>query len=298
MTPELLRNVAVFVEVAKASSFSRAASALELPKSTVSRRIAELERDAGIRLFTRSTQKVALTEEGATYYLACCRLMEDANASYDQLLSARHRPRGLLRVAATTDFGARLVQGLPGFCARFPDLHLEFDFTTRRVDPFTDSCDVAIHIGVPPDSNLTARKLADVAVHVFAAPAYLASAARIRAPADLSSHRCILETRVHRVGVQNVWALTDGKARTDVEVHGALSFNSIGIIRRLALSGAGLALLPRDICIEDLEAGRLVRVLPQWRAPVLPIYALTATRLMPAKTRVFLDFVGDTLAAA
>ena len=296
MTPELLRDVAVFVEVAKGLSFSKAATALGLPRSTVSRRIADIERQAGLRLFTRSTQRVALTEEGTQYFVACRRIIEDAEAAYEELQSARNRPRGALRIAATVDFGQRLVAGLPDFCQRYPELNLEFDFTTRRVDPQTDNCDVAIHIGVPADSNLTARKLADVAVHIYASPGYLLKAGHPELPAELSGRICILEGKIHRIGVQTVWTLTNGRELAEVEVHGALSLNSIGIIRRLAMEGAGLALLPEGLCRDDIKAGRLVRVLPAWRGPVLPIYALMATRLIPAKTRVFLDFVQSVLA--
>jgi DNA-binding transcriptional LysR family regulator len=295
MTPELLRDVAVFVEVAKGLSFSKAATALGLPRSTVSRRIADLEREAGLRLFTRSTQRVALTEEGMQYFIACRRMIEDAEAAYEQLQSARQRPRGALRIAATVDFGHRLVAGLPDFCQRYPELNLEFDFTTRRVDPQTDNCDVAIHVGVPADSSLTARKLADVAVSIYASPGYLLEAGHPASPADLSKCNCILEGKLYRIGVQTVWTLTNSGQTVEVDVHGTLSLNSIGIIRRLAVEGAGFALLPESLCRDDIQAGRLVPVLPAWRGPVLPIYALMATRLIPAKTRVFLDFVQSVL---
>jgi DNA-binding transcriptional LysR family regulator len=298
LNPSLLRNVAVFVEVGKARSFSRAALALELPKSTVSRRIAELERDAGVRLFTRSTQKVSLTEDGEQYFRACCQLVDEASTSYEQLANSRHSPRGQLRIAATTDFGLRLAEGLPAFCAEYPELQLEFDFTTRRVDPFTENCDVAIHIGVPADSNLTAHKLAEVELHLLAAPRYIETAGPITKPADLGSHLCILESKVHRIGIQHIWSLSDGRRRAEVEVNGPLTFNSIGIIRRAAVAGGGIALMPKELCTEDVQAGRLVRVLPRWRGPVIPLYALTAARVLPARTRVFLDFVARTLGKA
>jgi len=291
MNPELLRDVAVFVEVAKAQSFSKASIALNLPKSTVSRRIADFEHQAGLRLFTRSARKVALTQEGETFYLECRRLLEGADAAYEQLLSAKHRPHGLLRVAATLDFGLRMVAGLPNLCAQYPELRLQFDFTTRKVDPFVDSFDVAIYIGVPPDSSLTARKLTNLTRGTYAAPAYLQSTAPIVKPVDISLHQCILQARTHDVGVPATWCLTDGKEHLDLEVHGTLSLNSIGIIRQLAIGGAGLALLPHGLCEDDVKSGRLVRVLPEWSASATPIYALTPSRVMPAKTRVFLDFV-------
>jgi DNA-binding transcriptional LysR family regulator len=294
MNPEMLRDVAVFVEVAKAQSFSKASIALNLPKSTVSRRIADFEHQAGLRLFTRSARKVALTQEGENFYLECRRLVEAADAAYEQLLSAKHRPHGLLRVAATPDFGLRMIAGLPNLCAQYPELRLQFDFTTRKVDPNVDSFDVAIYIGVPPDSSLSARRLANFTRGTYAAPSYLKASAPIVKPADISlHHQCILQTRNHDVGVQTTWCLTNGTEHVDVEAHGAMSLNSIRVIKQLAIGGAGLALLPHSMCVDDVESGRLVRVLMDWNASAIPIYALTPSRVMPAKTRVFLDFVAS-----
>jgi DNA-binding transcriptional LysR family regulator len=295
MNPELLRGMAVFVEVAKAKSFTRAAEVLGMPKSTVSRRITLLERNIGLRLLKRTTQKVELTDEGMGYFGRCQRILEEAQVAHDELTRTRHQPRGHLRAAMTADFGLRLVSGIPDFFRRFPDLSLEFDFTTRRVDPMTENYDVAIHIGAPPDSSLTARKLAEIPEYLYAAPDYLGGRTAPATPADLSDHECIRETRVHGTGIPSTWMLVNADKRVEVEVRGKLALNGVGLIRRLAVGGAGVAVLPEGFCREDVKAGRLVRVLDGWSAPLVPIYALMAARLMPAKTRVFLDFLESQL---
>ena len=273
MSPETLRAMAVFVEVAKARSFTRAASALGLPKSTVSRRVVALEHDVGLRLLKRPTRKVELTDEGLAYFDRCRRILDDADVAHEALITSHSHPRGHLRVAATLDFGLRLVDQLSAFCDRYPELTLEFDFTSRRVDPLSETCDVAIYIGVPPDSGLTAHKLAEVPRFFFASPDYLRSKGEPATPADLSEHNCICEARFDGKGVETHWTLVSGEQRLVIAVNGRLSLNSIGMIRRVAAQAAGIASLPESLCRDEVSAGKLVRILRDWSAPTVPIYA-------------------------
>ena len=294
MNPETLRGIVVFVEVAKLTSFSRAARALEMPVSTVSRRVAALEHEIGLRLLKRSTKKVELTAEGEAYFLRCQHIVREAESAHEEILGNRLNPRGHVRVAMTADFGLRLVGALPDFCRRFPDLIVEFELTTRVVDPATESCDVAIYIGAPPDSDLTAIKLAEMQVCLYASPSYLRDCSPLKKLVDLNAHPCLLE-RLNGGEARTLWALYKAGECSQVQVRGPLILNSIGLIRRLAVGGAGIALLPASLCREELEAGTLVRVLKSWTAAPLPIYALTATRMMPARTRTFLDFLKSQL---
>ncbi len=291
MKPETLRSMAIFVEVAKAKSFTRAAKALGLPKSTVSRRIVELERDVGLRLLTRTTHRIELTEEGAEYYGRCRHVLEEADMALEDLRANRVTVRGHLRVAATADFGMRLVSGLAEFCATYPDLKLDFDFTARRADPLSENFDVAIYIGNPPDSRLMSRKLGTGRRSLYASPAYLRKRGAPANPLELPEHDCIRETRFANQGELQRWTLMRAEERVDVEIGGALSLNSIGIVRRLAVEGLGIASIPDDLCHEEVRSGTLAPVLIGWSMPPVVIYGLTATRLQPAKTKVFLDFV-------
>ena len=295
MNAELLREIAVFVEVARARSFTKAAGALSLPKSTVSRRVAGLERAVGIRLLKRTTQRVELTDEGLRYFARCQRIVEEAELAHEELADTRQHVRGHLRIAASADFGLRLIAGLPAFCRHYPELSLHFDFTPRRVDPLTENCELAIYVGSPPDSSLTAHKLADLSTFVYAAPSYLRGRKAPATPADLAAHECIRKEKPDSGGLERTWTLVRGRQRVEAPVDGHLSMNSIGIMRRLAAQGLGIAVLPEGLAREDVDAERLVRVLIGWSAPALPIYALTASRLMPAKTRAFIDFLQGEL---
>jgi DNA-binding transcriptional LysR family regulator len=297
MDPDLLRGIAVFTEVARLKSVSRAAAALDMPKSTVSRRVSKLEEKVALRLLKRTSKKIELTDEGHAYFEQCQRILEAVECAHENLAGSRVEPSGYLRVAMTPDFALRLVKTLPAFRARYSRILLEFDFTARRVDPLTENCDVAIHIGPLPDSSLTAYKLADVIPQLYAAPSYLAGRAPISSPQQLSEHACIV-SRPHASEPLAVWELHRGRERLHVKVESGLVLNSIGIVQRLAIAGAGIALLPEDLCRDDVAGARLVRVLEGWRAPVIPIHALTTSRLQPARTRVFLDYLRSALGNA
>ena len=294
MNPETLRGMVVFVEVARLKGFSRAAQALEMPTSTVSRRVSALEREIGLRLLKRNSKRVELTREGEAYFLRCQHIIEEAESAHEELLGTRLQARGHVRVAMTADFGLRLVAALPEFCRGHPDLVIEFDLTARLGDPASENCDIAICIGLPPNSGLTAIKLAEIELHLYASPAYLLEHKAPKKPSDLQTHACILE-RLNSTDRHSNWTLYKESERAEVRVRGPLILYSIVLIRRLVEGGAGIALLPASLCREEIEAGNLVRVLKGWTGAPLPIYALTATRMMPARTRAFLDFLKSQL---
>jgi DNA-binding transcriptional LysR family regulator len=294
MNPDLLRGIGVFTEVARLKSVSRAAEALEMPKSTVSRRVSKLEEYVAVRLLKRTTKKIELTDEGQVYFEQCQRILADVESAHENLAGSRIDPCGYLRVAMTPDFALRLVKTIPAFRACYPRILLEFDFTARRVDPLTENCDIAIHIGSLADSGLTAYKLADVTQQLYAAPSYLDGKTPPVAPSQLSEHACIV-LRPHAAEPLATWELHHGRERLFVKVDSGLVLNSIGVIQRLAIAGAGIALLPEDLCRDDVTDGRLVHLLEGWRAPAIPIHALTASRLQPARTRVFLDYLRSAL---
>jgi DNA-binding transcriptional LysR family regulator len=229
--------------------------------------------------------------------MECQRILEAVESAHETLAGSRVEPGGQVRVAMTPDFALRLVKTLPAFRARYPRLHLEFDFTARRVDPLTENCDIAIHIGALADSGLTAYKLADTRPKLYASPAYLAVRAAPETPGDLESHACIVSRPVAGAPLA-VWELRREHERLFVKVDSSLVLNSVGVIQRLALAGAGIALLPEDLCRDDVASGRLVPILQDWYAPPVAFHALTASRLQPARTRVFLDYLREALSGA
>lgn len=281
-----LRNMELFVTVASAGGFRAAADRLGLPNSTVSRRIAELEREIGLRLFNRTTRRVELTEAGQTYFDRCRRIIDEARLAHEELSGMVSQPTGLIRASVPVDFTlVYLSEILADFVRAYPGIRLVLDVTPRQSNLVTDPVDLTIRIGEVSEPNLIARKLFSSELALFAAPIYLADHAAILAPQDLLQHECL------RVA-DRPWRLVGPKGEMEAfPVQGSFIANNIGLLHRLARQGVGVAALPVDLTRDDVATGRLKPVLPDWRPPAIPVHALTETRLLPAKVRVFIDFL-------
>lgn len=291
---ELLNDMALFVEVVKAMSFRRAADALGMPNSTLSRRVSALEKAIGLRLLHRTTRKLELTEAGQIYYERSKRIVDEARLAHEQLGELLAQPSGVLRASLPVDFAsAYLAPLIAEFARLYPGISFDFDLTPRRVDLVSEPFDVAIRMGESQDSNLIARQLASLATHVYASPGYLARAGELRQPADLARHQCL----GFRASKTMAWRLTrtDGSEAVDVEVSGRFQLNSMGMMRRLATLDLGLVVLADALAADEVASGRLRRVLPDWQGPRTPVYAITETRLLPAKTQRFIEFLRERL---
>lgn len=289
---ELLKDMALFVEVCKVMSFRRAAEALDMPSSTLSRRISKLEQDIGLRLLHRTTRKVELTEAGQVYFERCKRIVDEAKLAHEQLGSILEQPTGILRASVPVDFAIIYMAPLMAeFVALYPGIQIELDMTPRQVDLISENVDVAIRMGVPPDSTLIARKLTQFTAQLFASSNYLAKAGIPEHPSQLKQFECIGFPKV------NVWHLQNGEETVDTEVTGRFKANNVGMIKRLATLDHGIILIPPSSVQDEVKSQQLVPVLSQWQGTPLPVYALTETRLLPAKVRVFIDFFRDKLGA-
>jgi DNA-binding transcriptional LysR family regulator len=292
---ELLNDMALFVEVVKAMSFRRAAEALGMPNSTLSRRVSALEKAIGLRLLHRTTRRLELTEAGQIYFERCKRIVDEARLAHEQLGELLAQPSGVLRASLPVDFATTYLTPLIAAFARlYPGIRFEFDLTPRRVDLVSEPYDVAIRMGEQADSGLVARLLARLPTHLYASPGYLERAGVPQAPADLGHHECLCFKGTKPV----VWPLVpeDGTAPVEVGVNGRFQLNSVGMLRRLATQGLGVVGLADAMVEEDVAAGALVRVLPGWHGPDVPVYAITETRLLPAKTQRFIEFLRERLA--
>ncbi|MDR1076066.1 MAG: LysR family transcriptional regulator [Xanthomonadaceae bacterium] len=288
-----LDDMALFVEVVNAGSFRGAAQTTGIPNSTISRRIALLEKDIGLRLLHRTTRKIALTEAGQVYSERCKHIVAEASLAHQQLTRMTAQPHGVLRVSLPVDFGATYLAPLIGqFAERYPDLSFEFDLTPRRSDLVSEPLDVAIRIGELPDSSMIARQIAQLPGFLYAAPAYIDRHPPLEHPLALSAHECI---RLSASATPNIWKLYNASGRVEVPVSGRFSINNMGMIHRLAIQGLGIAALTPEIVGDDLQAGRLRRVLPEWAPAPVPIHAVTETRLLPAKTQRFIEFMSEQL---
>lgn len=292
-----LQGMELFVEVAKNKSFSRAAVQLGIPKSTLSRQVAELERSVGLQLLNRTTRKVELTEAGQHYFERCERIVADAQIAHEELQNLAQTPFGSLRVNMPADFGNEfLAEAFMEFSRRYPEVNFYLDLTNPEHNGrVLSSCDISIEIGELPDSNLIARLLGWLPAYLYASPAYLARYGEPREPHDLIHHECI-EFRASRTGPITRWPLQKGEQRIEITPGKRFSVNNVTMARSLAALGAGISVLvPVGAVQQAVGAGLLQRVLPDWGAGPFPVSAVTDTRLLPAKTRIFIEFLIDRL---
>jgi DNA-binding transcriptional LysR family regulator len=290
---ELLNDMALFVEVVKAHSFRKAAEAMAMPNSTLSRRISGLEKAIGLRLLHRTTRKIELTEAGQLYFDRCKRIVDEARLAHEQLGEMLAHPSGLLRASLPVDFAnIYLAPLIAEFARRYPGISFEFDLTPRQVDLISEPVDVVIRMGEPADSNLIARKLASLSRRLYASPRYLELNGAPSHPSELVNHECL---RLRKAGT---WQLSHSGEVVEIAVGGRFQLNSVGMLRRLATLDLGIALLPEGIAADDLRTGLLQPVLPRWHANPIPVYALTETRLLPAKTQRFIEFLREQLEQA
>jgi DNA-binding transcriptional LysR family regulator len=281
-----LNEILVFARVVQSGSFTAAADQLDMPKSTVSRKVSELEGRLNARLLQRTTRKLSLTDVGRTYYDYCARIVaeiEDAERAVGRLQNA---PRGLLRVTCIPD-SAFLAPIIADYLKRYPEVALELVCTTRPVDLVEERFDLGIRAGALPDSTLIARSLGLVNWLLVAAPAYLRKRGRPRFPADLAKHDCLF----FGPGLADVGPRLekDGDV-VQLMVSPRMTVTEMGILHAVAMAGLGIALLPAFQCVDQLRARGLEHVLRDWNAPSVPLQAVyPSTRHLSPKVKTFVD---------
>lgn len=292
-------DLLIFASVAEFGSFSRAAERMGLPKSTVSRRLAALEHRLGERLLLRTTRRQSLTEFGLQLLEHARQVVSEVEAV--AALSERRQatPSGRLRVSMPSDFANLLLADtLAAFIALYPAIQLEIDLSPRRVDLLGEGFDVVLRIGkLPDDASLAARRLADFSFGLYASPNYLADHGEPLDPDDLARHAAIRMLQAN--GEVAAWTLAQGDQRWQGTPPGRASANTPELLIKLACAGAGIAAVPDYFALPDVHRGALRRVLPGWCLPSHTAWAVFPERkLMPVKTRVFIDMLQTALAQA
>jgi len=292
-----LDEIAVFVHVVQAGSFTAAARQRNVPKSTLSRAVSRLEETMRARLLQRSSRTIALTEAGRAFYdraaphIAGLRDAAEALGDEDQA-------QGTLRITAPPDAGSFLGEVLVRFTARYPRVRLEVDLSTHRQNLIEEGFDAALRAAmVIDDSSLVGRRIATPEVRLFAAPAYLARRGVPATPEELVDHECVL---FRPVDGRNDWSFTgpDGEERR-VTVTGRIGGNDFAFLRAAARAGAGIAMLPAFPAGRDRDDEGLVRVLPGWSRPSASLYFVyPAGRHVPKKLVAFRDFVLEAFGGA
>ncbi len=292
-------DLLVFARVAELGSFSRAAERLGLPKSTVSRRIAALEAHIGERLLLRTTRRQTLTELGQELLEHARQVALEVDAATALRDHRQAVPSGRLRVSMPSDV-ANLVLAdmLAAFVGLHPAIALELDLSPRRVDLLGEGFDAAIRIGtLPDDALLAARRLTSFSNGLYAAPDYLAERGEPASPDDLSRHDAVRLLAGN--GEPMTWTLARGEQRWEGVPPGRSSANSPELLIRLARAGAGITAVPDFFAKPFVQRGELRRVLHEWQLPAHTAWVVfPGRRLMPAKTRAFIDMLlaalGDT----
>ncbi|MFL6973122.1 MAG: LysR substrate-binding domain-containing protein [Xanthobacteraceae bacterium] len=290
---ETLANLESFVRSAESGGFSGAARRLSLTPAAVSRNVAMLERNLGVRLFHRSTRKLTLTEAGERFLHAIRGSLEELQASIASVATDRGEPAGVLKVSLGLTFGVDYILPLlPEFLQRYPSVRPDWQFETRQVDLIAEGFDAAIGGGIELAPGVVSRTLAPLHVVAVTSPAYLKGRTPPADPAGLAAFDGIVMRSMQSRRIRDRIMRNAAGDEMAVPLKPTITFDDPEAMCRAALLGLGATLIAVPHALPHLERGTLVRLVPQWYVDAGPISIYYASRtLIPAKTRVFVDFV-------
>ncbi len=293
-----LNALTVFVRVVEAGSFVGAARVSQIPKSTIARRIDELEASLGVRLLERSTRQLRPTEAGLSFYERCRQIVEDIEDATATVSSRQQEPQGRLRcttsvLMAETYMGKWCVE----YLERYPKVELDLYLANRRVDLVAEGFDLAIRIGELEPSSTIVRRMLPAPLFICASPDYLREYGSPTTPQDLSDHACVVFSPER---AKQSWALRNEAGDTvSVSVAGRMVVNSLAVAFDACVAGFGIARVPSFLCSEALERHDVVHLLPQWCSTSKYVHALYPSRKHLSPTvRTFVDFMTEKLAAS
>ena len=294
-----ITSMTTFTTVIACGSFAQAAQRLNMSPAMVTNHVRALEERLGARLLNRTTRKLSLTEAGQGYYDACAQILAELDAADARVSALTAAPRGTLRVNAAAAIAPAAVPLLAAFTKAFPEITLELVVSDRMPDMVEDGFDVAIRYNPEPQSSLIVRRLGSFRVICCAAPAYLAAHGTPRVPADLAAHNCLSYMYPGYTDLTREWRFEGpGGEVTTVAVSGNLRINSPAMLRAAVLDGRGIVIAPQWV-LDDVRAGQLVHLLPDYDSGDLPVVALYPHRQhLPAKVRSFIDFAVKHFAEA
>jgi DNA-binding transcriptional LysR family regulator len=283
-----LDDIAVFVKVVQAGSFSKAARILDMPNTTVSAKVARLERRLGVTLIQRTTRKLHITAIGRAYFERCKRGLAEIETAEAEISSASAEPRGLLKITVTGEVAHSLLPPIAAeYVRRHPQASIEVVVANRVVDLVGEGVDLAIRAAQLEDSTLVARRFVSYTIDLWASSAYLTQRGTPRTPADLEGHDCLVFSRFGRQALR----LTDGRQKADLPSNGRVIVDDLETLRAFVLEGLGIGTLPDFLCRAEARDKKLVRVLPQWSLIKGALSFVYPTQpFVPAKVRAFIDF--------
>lgn len=299
-----LKAIEVFIEVAQGLSFSGAAQRLGMAKGNVTKHIAWLEQSLGVQLLTRTTKSVSLTESGLSLLENGRELLDRVDNIDAAVRQSVREPKGMLRLGAPPSFGAfHLVPIITAFSSAHPDIQVVLYLDDGRTDLVAEGLDMSVRIATSlKDTSQVAQRLAVVPQLLVASPDYLRRRGTPQTIADLAKHECMVHALKSPTNIWTFMGEVQGQettAKTTVRVHGSIRANYGDPLRHAALLGHGISMHPTYMVMQDLQEGRLVSVLPQFRPVGVDIYAVFPSRKnLPVRVRTFLDFLRQWFAAA
>jgi len=286
-----LDGMVVFANIVERGGVTAAARALKLPKSNVSRRLAQLEYKLGVRLLERTTRKTHLTEIGEIYYQHCRRIVEEIEHADLSVAQSLEVPRGTLRVSTSVTVGQHLIAPLlPGFIKAYPEVRMSLQLSNRRVDLVEEGYDLAIRVGQLEDSSLISRSLGESELGGYGSEKYLEERGVPKSPTALAKLDCLAMSHAE---TGHVWKLTGPAGLKHVEIKPRTIVNDFAVLEQMVREGIGVALLPNYLA----QSPKLIRILPKWSVPLIELHAIYPShRGATPKMRAFLDWLIDKLA--
>ena len=292
-----LNQMLIFAKIAEYQSFTKAAKSLNMDKSTVSNKLSQLESHLGVRLLNRSTRSVTLTEAGAGYFQYCQQIIETAQEAEQFTATLGNDAVGLLRIAASNEFGDVFIRKLiQPFMQENPKLEIEMVLDYRNVDLVKENFDVALRVGVGAgtldDSNLIAKKLLEDEVGFFCSPAFIDERGKLEKVDQVNSFDFV----GFSLASPHDFVIKQGDVSHQLELTGKFKVNDVLSTKVAAISGLGIAVLPRFVVADEIENKQLIPLLTAYTFPAFNVYAVYPSRQwMPAKLKVFLGYISENM---
>ncbi|MYM94913.1 LysR family transcriptional regulator [Duganella vulcania] len=279
----------IFVKAVERGSLTAAAEELNISSQLAGKQMRALEQSLGIKLLNRTTRRQSLTDSGRVFYERAKNILAEMEAAEALIAETRAVPRGQLRISAPITFGSRaLAPAIAEFLSQNPEVSVELSLTNRTVDLVDEGYDLVFRTGVLPDSGLMARRLAPHRLMLCATPAYLAARGEPRSPEELRQHECLVFAHT---SMRTEWTFNGPDGRVSVPISGRFSTDSGEALRAAAIANQGIILQPLELLRDEITAGRLVTLLPNYEPIARPLHAVYAPdRRMTPKLRSFLDF--------
>lgn len=285
-----LDSIAVFVKVVQAGSFSKAAKMMGMPNTTVSAKVAQLEKRLGVTLIQRTTRKLQITPAGEVYFKKCLSALEEIRHAESELTKSEKKPQGTLRITAANDIGHTIVPALVSrYLQKYPEMKVELIITNRVVDLVGEGVDIGIRAGELEDSSLRSKKLTSAKMGFMASPIYLKKHGTPNNLKQLTEHKLL---RFSEFSETLTIERTDHQLLEKIKLKGKITADDLETLKRFAILGEGIALLPIFLCEEELKNGKLTHLLKQWQKSSGSFTLVhPAQKFISAKVRAFYDLV-------